>query len=341
MTRYMRIRTIAFMMLMATPLCAEEGDRSQVLFRQGVEAGKAGDMAAAYRYLTQAWALRPSYDIATNLAQAAFVLEKYPEAAERFAYALRHYPATGNAENRQQTEKFMAMAREKVARLKLEVTPKEASVFIDGEPKGRADSLPPEVFVLPGEREVSASYGEQTVKRVVIAQAARDFAITLDVPAPVQAEPAKATNVSESGDQQRPESTPDDSYQQPSQNWTPVWIAGGVGVLGLATGITFLATSSSKASNRDDHANETPGTGACADGTPEPASDCADATELADSAATHRALAWTGFGVALAGGVAAVLLWPRSQEDPGISWHLAPLTPEGQPGITAGVSGAF
>lgn len=329
------------MTLMATPLCAEEGDRSQALFRQGVEAGKAGDMAAAYRYLTEAWALRPSYDIATNLGQAAFVLEKYPEAAERFAYALHHYPATGNAENRQQTEKFMAMAREKVTCLKLEVMPKEASVFIDGEPKGQADSLPPEVFVLPGERVVSASYGEQTVKRVVIVQAARDYAITLDVPAVVQTEPAKATNVSESAYQPHPESTPDDSHQQTSQNWTPVWIAGGVGVLGLATGITFLATSSSKASKRDDHANETPGTDGCANGTPEAASDCTKITDLNDSATTHRALAWTGFGVALAGGVATVLLWPRSKDDRGIAWHLSPVTAEGQPGVAAGVSGAF
>jgi len=342
MTSYFQTGTIALMLLLAAPLRAENGDdRSHTLFKQGVAASKAGDTAAAYQYLTEAWELRPSYDIATNLAQVAFVLEKYPEAAERFAYAVRHYPATGDAEKRQRTERLMAVARKKVACLKLEITPKEASVFIDGEPKGRADNLPPEVFVLPGEREVSASFGEQTVKRVVIAQADRDYAIALDVPAPVQTAPVEATNGSESAYQPLPESTPDDSHQQPTQSWTPVWVAGGVGVLGLATGITFLATSSSKASDRDDHTEETPGTGGCANGTPEAASDCAKTTDLNDSAATHRALAWTGFGVALAGGVAAVLLWPRSKDDRGIAWHVSPLTAEGEPGVAAGVSGAF
>ncbi len=344
--RLIALLVVCAMILVSPPSRAQapsetEHDRAIELFSKGVSAMKKRDFENARRILIEAFALMPAFDIAGTLGQVELELGLHRDAAEHLNYSLMHFPPSVSRKLKQTVEDGFDQAKQQVSTLRVEVTPPGAEVFVDGEPKGRADSLPREVFVLPGEHEVSASFGEQAVKRVVIAQAAREYAVALDVPAPEPTEKGVASSAPESSHQPIIEPTSDDLDQPSSQNWTPVWIAGGVGVLGLATGITFLATSSSKASDRDAGVNQMPGSGACAEGTPEVAADCGKSTDLDDAAATHRALAWTGFGVALAGGVAAALLWPGSKDNSEIAWHLAPLTPEGQPGVTAGVSGAF
>lgn len=158
---------------------ASDQDRADALFLQGKAAAQAKNWNAAYERLTQAWALKQSYDIASNLGQVAYLLGKHAEAAQHVSFALRHYPATGDADQKQKIEDLLAMVRQKVSSLSLRVSPQEAEVFVDGTSAGRAGALPSELFVDPGERTVTARLEDQTVERHVSAQPGGHYKLEL------------------------------------------------------------------------------------------------------------------------------------------------------------------
>src|SRR6187455_542588 len=134
-------------------------DRADALFLQGKAAAQAKNWDEAHKLLAQAWQLKQSYDIASNLGQVAYLLGKHAEAAQHVSFALRHYPATGDAEQKQKIQDLLDMVRQKVSSLSLQVTPLEAEVLIDGAAAGRANALPLELFVEPGERVITARLG--------------------------------------------------------------------------------------------------------------------------------------------------------------------------------------
>src|SRR5688500_10324938 len=57
-------------------------DRADALFLQGKAAAQAKNWDEAHRLLAQAWELKQSYDIASNLGQVAYLLGKHAEAAQ-------------------------------------------------------------------------------------------------------------------------------------------------------------------------------------------------------------------------------------------------------------------
>ena len=138
---------------------AASQDRADALFLQGKAAAQAKNWDEAHTLLAQAWELKQSYDIAGNLGQVAYLLGKHAEAAQHVSFALRHYPATGDAEQKQKTQDLLDMVRQKVSSLSVQVTPLEAEVLVDGAPAGHAGELPPELFVEPGERVITAPAG--------------------------------------------------------------------------------------------------------------------------------------------------------------------------------------
>src|SRR3954462_12356367 len=63
-----------------------EEDRRRTLYQQGKEAIKAQRWVDAKTKLTDAWTIRPSYDVALSLSQAEFNLEHFAESAQYLAY---------------------------------------------------------------------------------------------------------------------------------------------------------------------------------------------------------------------------------------------------------------
>src|SRR6187551_3088835 len=72
------------------PENAAHQDRADALFLQGKAAAQAKNWDEAYQLLAQAWELKQSYDIASNLGQVAYLLGKHAEAAQHVLFALRH-----------------------------------------------------------------------------------------------------------------------------------------------------------------------------------------------------------------------------------------------------------
>lgn len=154
-------------------------DPADALFRQGKAAAQAKNWDEAHKLLGQAWQLKQSYDIASNLGQVAYLLGKYSEAAQHVSFALRHYPATGDAEQKQRAQDLLELVRQKVSTLAIRVSPAEAEVFIDGTSAGRASTLPPEVFVDPGERTISARFEGDAIERAVSAKPGGQYKLEL------------------------------------------------------------------------------------------------------------------------------------------------------------------
>ena len=141
------------------------------LYFQGNAAFKRGDFQEAREQYQSAWDLKPGYDIAGSLGSAEIKLRDYCRAAEHLAYALRTFPLSGDPTLRVNLNAMFAEARAEVASLKVEVTPADAKMTVDGAPvaaspePGRA-----EVFVEAGARVVEVSReGYVSVSQEVLA----------------------------------------------------------------------------------------------------------------------------------------------------------------------------
>jgi hypothetical protein len=132
------------------------------LFAEGNKAYDESDYALAVRKYGEAFALKPSYDIAANLGAAELKLAKFADAANHLAYAIRNFPPSGDAKKKAGAEKLYGEARQKVGALDI-VAPPGAEVFVDGKSVGKAPLTDP-VYVDPGAHEVEARDGDRSGK---------------------------------------------------------------------------------------------------------------------------------------------------------------------------------
>ena len=324
------------------PSSASDQDRADELFLQGKAAAQAKNWDEAHQLLQEAWALKQSYDIASNLGQVAYLLGKHAEAAQHVSFALRHYPATGDAEQKQKAKDLLDMVRQKVSSLSVQVTPPEAEVFVDGTSAGRASALPPELFVEPGERTVIARLEGEAVERHVSAkpggQYKLDLALAASTPAavPVAAEPEPASHSP---------SEPTDTAPSGFQNKHIAVIVGGVLTVGSGVALGIYASKRSKAKSDIETyqarvEDESSDPNACAHSNSAACQDLAEARD--DWETSGRAInVLLPTTIVLFGATAAVatyVFWP-SDSDESSGTALTPvLTPE-QQGLL--LSGSF
>ncbi len=301
-------------------------DRADALFQQGKAAAEAKDWQHAHQLLVQAWQLKQSYDIASNLGQVAFLLGKHAEAAQHVSFALRHFPATGDAEQKQKAQSLLDMARREVSSFKIHVSREEAEVLIDGGRQGVASNLPPELFVEPGEHTVTARFGSERVQRDIDARAGQGYRIELvlgqpDTSAPA-ASPVRTAPGSFPAEPGRGSLVADTSPSEPGpalEARSVALIAGGVLTLASGVALGIYAVKRSRAASDVDtyqaRAQEDgPGTNPCAGDSP--SSDCralADAASDWESTGRARNIL-LGTTVVLGVATAATfLLWPESK----------------------------
>ncbi|MGK3991157.1 PEGA domain-containing protein [Sorangium sp. So ce136] len=158
----------------AAPAVAEETDaltdKARQLYEEGRQAAGAGKWADAHASFLAAWAIKPHYQIASNLGVACLKLGRNREAAEYLTRYLREAPAT-KVKERQSAEASLREALAKVASVKVQVAPQGAVVTVDGTAVGKAPLADP-VFLDPGKHEIGARLdGYVSVKRPVVAAA--------------------------------------------------------------------------------------------------------------------------------------------------------------------------
>ncbi len=301
---------------------ASDQDRADSLFLQGKTAAQAKKWDEAYELLERAWALKQSYDIASNLGQVAYLLGKHAEAAQHVSFAIRHYPATGDAEQKQKAQELLDMVRQKVSSLSVRVTPQDAEVLIDGASAGRAGALPPELFVDPGERTVVARLEGQEIERHVSAEAGGHYRLELTL-ANAPAAAADAPLAAPDSDSSAHAST------QPVDNGTAsdsafqskhiALIVGGALTVGSGVALAIYGSKRSQAKSDVETyyarvEDESSGPNPCAGGGSEACQDLARAREDWEKSGRAMNILIPTTVVLFTGTVAAYFLWPKDSD---------------------------
>jgi hypothetical protein len=134
-----------------------DDERAAKWLSEGNKAFKDGKFAEAEKAYKEAFALKPVYDIAGNLAMSEFAQSKHRDAAEHLALAIRLFPVTGEPATREQMQKTFDQCKGHVGSVKVEIaTVRGAQVSVDGKVFGEAP-LADDLFLDPGHHTISVT----------------------------------------------------------------------------------------------------------------------------------------------------------------------------------------
>ncbi|WP_438027953.1 PEGA domain-containing protein [Sorangium sp. So ce233] len=261
-------------------------DKARQLFEDGVKAAKAGKWDDAHAAFLAAWAIKPHYQIASNLGVASLRVGKPRDAAEYLTLYLREVPAT-KVQERQRAEASLQEARTQVAAVTVRVAPDGAEVTVDGTSVGRAPLADP-VFLDPGRHEVGAKLDGYVPQAQPVAAAAGG---TETVVLELKRVPALDAKRAGAG----PDVPPAPGVSRDGGR-TAVLVGGGIATgVGAAAGVLFTVLANNRAGEAERLKNEltTGGRNGCTD-TPRPAA-CMQQSEALDESALYSNVAFWSF----------------------------------------------
>jgi hypothetical protein len=268
---------------------ATDANRPRVLYRQAEAAFAAGKIDDARRILLEAWSVRQTYDVAAALGQAELELKLYRDAAEHLDFAVRNFAPLESEVALDGVKNDLRAAKSQVAEVRIAVNEPGAIISVNGKAVGQSP-LTASIFLDPGNHAFGAKLADRTQdKRMALARGG-SYDLQLVIP------PASAL--------------PADTATPADKSYTPPIIAAVAGGVAIGAGIALLVIAGSKDQEREDLLDSLPGTNPCGAGSPS-ASDCAQVSDLADSARNLRTGAIISFGAAVGAGVATYLLWPK------------------------------
>lgn len=282
----------------------DDNARLQALFRKGVKAFDAGKNEEAVQILSEAWAIRQTYDVGAMLAQGEIRLKRYRDAAEHLEFALSHFAPVESEQTLEQMRTAFAEVKAHVAILKISVNRPGSEIQVDGRVLGVAPLTVPQ-FVDPGVHTIQAQSNGESASAVANVDAGNEYPVELRfaaASAPVPA-PAVVSTHTASG-------AADIAHQR---SLVPVIIAGTVAAVGTAGLIGFSLAASSDAETLAQLKDKN-GTTGCTDGTAAPA-DCSAQLDAAHRHDKHQNLAVASAIIGAVGVVAIPIywFWPRSE----------------------------
>jgi hypothetical protein len=157
-------------------------ERAAARFRDGVAHADRGQWKEAAEAFQQAYDTLPRFDVLYNLGQSYLALERQDDALR----VLENYLAEGGGEvpqpRRSRVERQIGFLRGQVATLQVFLTPRDASLTVDGRPIPGSDesTAPAVVYALPGRHEVAANAaGHEVGKRSVVVQAGQSVMLEM------------------------------------------------------------------------------------------------------------------------------------------------------------------
>jgi hypothetical protein len=284
----------------------DTNDRVRSLFREAYAAYNAKNYEESRDLLSQAWAVRQTYDIASALAQSEMKLRQYREAVVHLQYCLDNVPPSTSAKTLEAIKQTFDEAKSHVGTLHI-MTDEGVALSLDGQDIGVAPFSSP-LFVEPGSHELVFKRGSDSVTKTVQVDAGADESLEVPVvhveppPPPRAVPPPKARPV-----------TPAPPKQDPRLRGVliPAIVDGAVFTIGLTMAVGFRLAANSNDSHAEQLRNSV-GSSGCAPGMP-PDPVCADLMETAKSKDRERSWSAVGFvvsAVALAA-VPVYWYWPR------------------------------
>ncbi len=201
--------------LLPAPAIAGEAEDH---FAKGNAAFQDEKYEAALAEYQAAWKVSKVYDLAAIMGQAEMRLEKYKEAAEHLAYALKTFPMTGDEELRKNTEASLAMVKKEVATVRVKAFVKDVTITVGGVALA-PEAIGADMFFAPGKVVIEASApGYRTARKTMELKGGDNEDVTLTM-------------------------TPDGAAGRSS---TPAYVLGGVGVVGIVLGAVLVGTAEGK-----------------------------------------------------------------------------------------------
>ena len=299
-----------------------KNEQAERLLHEAAALAKKNDWAGARKLLKQSFQLVPASETAANLGQAAYRLGDHAEAAEYFSFALRTLSPSIPAAKRKAIEKMRDAAKQEVGEVAVSVEPDGAEVSVDGRVVGKAP-LPAPIYLSPGDHQLTAtSHGYGDVGRIVTAKKGERTEVEVKLlwqgtsTAGTGGAPA-GTGGAASGSGGATSGTGGDAgtgggTDDGERSMVPVYVAGGVAVVGVAAAIGFELGRNSNADDASKLA-QVLGPNGCGAGT----SHAAECSQLHDSnVAANRDSNLRNVSVGIAGaGIVfgiAYLVWPRT-----------------------------
>jgi tetratricopeptide (TPR) repeat protein len=324
---------------LAQPLprdAASEEEKAGELRKQGNALSREGKLAEAVDAYRVSFALRETFATAANLGNLELKLERYRDAAEHLAFALRVAPADATATVVEALKKSLAEARTHVSALRIRVNVAGAEVTVDGM-RISARDLDFEVFVEPGAHTVAAGRaGYAAAERTASTTPGLLLEVELALAPlpPAQATPTSPTHPAPEG-------------AEGKRIRVPLLIGGAsAATLGTVLGAVFTVvanTKSSQAAALRGSLVARAGGPACGPPSPENAPDCGKLYGTLTSQSTFaNAAAWSFIASgAVALGTGAYALWPvvRGKRPAAASVHALPTLSARSGGIV--VAGEF
>ncbi len=331
-TTYAAAIALALSVSFAAPSAsAQPAGHPDALFEEGNKAYDASDYALAVKKYGEAFALKPSFDIAANLGAAELKLAQFAGAANHLAYAIRTFPPSGDPKKKAGAERLYGEARQKVGAFDVRA-PAGSEMLVDGKSAGKAPLADP-VFVDPGPHEIEARDGDRNGKTSARVMASETTQVEVTLGEPGAAAP--------------PVTPPPGGDDGKAGDGPPLWpgiVLAATGGVALGVGLGLFAAGGSAESDADAIAAELADSDATTCGAT-PSGPLADkCAEGADKQSTAHTLdlaggVLLGVGGAMAAGGVVYLIWAATSEQPPES---ATFQPWISPGLAGGaIHGSF
>jgi len=271
----------------ASPQEREAREKSRAAFRAGVAQLKAQDWKAARSSFEQAWALYPHPSILLNLGIARLRTDD-PVLAEQDFVRFLSEDFGSTPEELAGAREALAEARTKIGTIRIVASPASARIVVDG--KTIAERVRSETEREGIVAEVRAKAGKHSVAADADGYTAQERNVDLAAKGEIEVKLALAP-IPKSGGGGSTTNPPPDG-EGPNGRAIMGYAAGGLAVIGLAAGAFCGLRAISLKNDYEDKSK----------------ADSFQNASVKSEGQTFRTLADVGFGVAIVGGVAAVIL---------------------------------
>jgi hypothetical protein len=333
------VRWRLLLLLAATACVLSAGTRlaiaqeePEALIRQGVEMRKRGDDLKAHGYFQRAYDIARTPRSAAQLGLADLAIEDNVAAEQHLSEAMSSSDPWVR-QNRGMFEKSRATARSRLAKLVISGAPESTTVEIAGHPPV---ALSPDatVWIPPGGAELrfaAPKYEPETKTVNVAAGASGTLEIALRsssagkvvaaVPdtRPIDLPPPKHDEL--------PPPSPPSPNEPSTRPWqvTGAWVAGGVGLAFVVTGVTAQLLYASKINEFNSVTDAPNPSGHCDKALPnDGGGSCKSLLDAANTRSTVATIGYVAGGVAIAGAVVLYLIAPSASARHDVAASCAP-----------------
>lgn len=241
----------------AGPAVAAPGDdaahrkEAQVLFGEGVKQAEKGDTKAALASFRAAYEKYPSFRVLYNIGQLCERMGDPACAVKSYEQYLRDGGADVPAKRRTEVDATIKKLVAQLAMVTVKVSAPGAEVAIDDVPQGRSPIAEP-VPMNAGPHKVTATLGDKSAKKEVVANAGEPQTVELelpkDEPAPIVVAPPPVPK-----DPPRQEPVKRDAGRtEPSKFPVVPWVVtGGLAVVTIVTGVITASKYSTYQDKKD------------------------------------------------------------------------------------------